>query len=144
MKPRIRNLLLAGSPELLALSLAVGLVLGIFPVYGIPTLLCTVAAVAFRLNLPALQLVNALTSPLQLALLIPFHHLGERLLPAAHWGGVWDLAARAIAGWLLVSVPVGVPLYLALLGILRAAAAARREFPPADPESRIQPSCGIA
>lgn len=72
----------AFTPEVLALSLAFGLVLGVFPMYGIPTLLCAGAAVVLRLNHPALQLVNLLSSPLQFALFMPFHRLGERLLPA--------------------------------------------------------------
>src|SRR5580692_2926222 len=40
------------SPETIALILVLGLVLGVFPVFGCPTLLCIVAALAFRLNLP--------------------------------------------------------------------------------------------
>jgi len=38
--------------------------------------LCTLAALAFRLNLPAIQLVNWLVYPLQLALLVPFLRTG--------------------------------------------------------------------
>ena len=54
--------------ETLALSIGLALVLGVFPVYGCPTLLCAAAAIVLRLNLPAMQLDNALTTPLQLAL----------------------------------------------------------------------------
>jgi len=131
------------TPEVLAVSLAFGLVLGIFPVYGVPTLLCAAAAVLLRLNHPAVQLVNTLTGPLQLALFIPFHNLGGRLLPGLHPGGVWDLAARAIAGWSCVSLPLGVLLYLALLGILRRAGV-RTGCLPAGPEFRTQPDCELA
>jgi uncharacterized protein (DUF2062 family) len=42
------------TPERLALSLAVGLVLGLFPVVGLTTLLCLAAGFAFRLNHVAL------------------------------------------------------------------------------------------
>src|ERR1700674_5443840 len=51
--------------------LAVGLVLGTFPVYGCPTLLCVLASLVLRVNLPALQVVNQLTLPLQIAMLMP-------------------------------------------------------------------------
>ena len=46
------------SPERLALSVAVGIALGVLPVLGTTTLLCTLAAILFRLNVPAMQLVN--------------------------------------------------------------------------------------
>src|SRR3954467_6597463 len=68
------------TPEKIALSLAFGLGIGIFPVLGISTVLCTVVALALRLNLPAIQLVNYLASPLQLALIIPFVRVGEHVL----------------------------------------------------------------
>jgi hypothetical protein len=106
------------STETLVLSIGLALVLGVFPVYGCPTLLCAAAAIVLRLNLPAMQLVNLLTSPLQLALLIPFHRLGGLLLPGASaagpLAGIWTLAVHAIAGWSCVCVPLGILLYLAL------------------------------
>jgi uncharacterized protein (DUF2062 family) len=125
---RVFHLSLEGvTAETLALSVGLALVLGVFPVYGCPTLLCAAAAILLRLNLPAMQLVNALTTPLQLALLIPFHRLGDLLLPGAAgtraaggvhseaWrflDGIWTLAVHAIAGWFCVCVPLGVLLYL--------------------------------
>src|SRR5262249_58024302 len=61
-----------------------GIVLGVFPVLGSTTILCTLAAVVFRLNLPAIQLVNYFVYPLQLALLIPFIRFGEVLFRSPH------------------------------------------------------------
>ena len=46
------------SPEQWALCLAVGIVLGIFPAPACPTVLCAAAALALRLNSPAMQAVN--------------------------------------------------------------------------------------
>jgi uncharacterized protein (DUF2062 family) len=71
------------SPDKIALSLAFGLGFGIFPVLGVSTILCTLAAVLLRLNLPAIQLVNYLAAPIQLALIIPFVRVGEHLLRIA-------------------------------------------------------------
>jgi uncharacterized protein (DUF2062 family) len=108
------------SGDSIAIILAVGLVLGTFPVYGCPTVFCLLAALAFRLNAPALQLVNQLFSPLQLALLVPFARLGERILgsPATAHGNILsrlsDLTLQAIAGWLCISLPLGVVVYVAL------------------------------
>jgi uncharacterized protein (DUF2062 family) len=70
------------TPERLALSLATGLVLGLFPIVGVTTLLCVAAGFAFRLNHLALQLANHLAYPLQLPLVLAFVRIGERLVGA--------------------------------------------------------------
>jgi uncharacterized protein (DUF2062 family) len=72
------------TPEKIALSLALGMALGVFPVLGSTTALCALAALVLRLNLPAIQIVNYFVYPLQIGLLIPFFRLGERLFRAAH------------------------------------------------------------
>jgi uncharacterized protein (DUF2062 family) len=64
------------SPEKLALGLAFGITLGIIPLLGATTLLCALAALVFRLNMPFVQLVHYVVSPLQLILFIPFLHQG--------------------------------------------------------------------
>jgi Uncharacterized protein conserved in bacteria (DUF2062) len=107
----------AVSAEKFALILAVGLVLGTFPVFGCPTVLCLIAALAFRLNIAALQAVNQLSSPLQIALLIPLTRVGWRAAIAPGDPVLWKLGAvalQAVTGWLLVCVPLGVVLYFAL------------------------------
>lgn len=72
------------TPEKIALSLAIGIGLGVFPVPGSTTILCALAAILFRLNLPTVQLVNYFVYPLQLALLIPFMRFGEILFRSPH------------------------------------------------------------
>lgn len=77
----IIDLLLQGiSPEKIALSIAFGISLGIFPVIGSTVILCTIATFLLRLNIVAIQLVNYLVYPLQLILFIPFIRLGEFIL----------------------------------------------------------------
>src|SRR5262249_2671304 len=77
------NLLRQGfTPEKIALTIAVGLVLGVTPILGSATLLCTLAAGLLRLNLGAIQLVNGIVYPLQLALVIPFLRIGAWLFGA--------------------------------------------------------------
>ena len=117
---------LQGLPgDSIAIILAVGLVLGTFPVYGCPTVFCLLAAIALRLNAPALQLVNQLLSPLQLALLIPFARLGERVIgsPATASHSILsrfsEFTLQAIAGWLCISVPLGILLYFVAAQTLR-------------------------
>lgn len=72
------------TPERLALTVALGFTLGIFPILGSTTLLCALAAYALRLNQPVIQLVNYFAYPLQLALLIPIYRAGESLFGRAH------------------------------------------------------------
>jgi len=70
------------SPQRLALCVAIGIVVGNVPILGISTILCTAIALLFRLNLPAIQLVQALMAPSQILLIIPFVRLGERIMHA--------------------------------------------------------------
>ena len=106
-------------PETIALILSVGLVLGVFPVFGLPTLLCAVAAFALRLNAPAIQLVNQLASPLQLALFIPLGRMGGRILGGPAAWSITSVARDAIAGWFCLCVPLGLALYLVVSLTLR-------------------------
>ena len=126
------------TPEKVGLGLACGIVIGTFPVIGATTVLCTIAAVILRLNLPAVQLVNYLVYPLQFALLIPFFQLGNwlfgmdplsisgqdlvDLFKADFWGTIrqfWDMTLRAIAAWALVSLPAVALLYYTLTPLLK-------------------------
>ncbi len=70
------------SPRRLALCVAIGIVVGNAPILGTSTILCTVIALLFRLNLPAIQLVQAAMAPTQVLLIIPYVRLGEWLLGA--------------------------------------------------------------
>ena len=70
------------TPRRLALSVALGVVIGLVPVLGVSTALCALAALALRLNMPAIQLVNYLLTPVQLLLLIPLLRFGEWLTRA--------------------------------------------------------------
>jgi uncharacterized protein (DUF2062 family) len=142
----LRGLLRAGlSPEGLAWSLAVGLAFGIIPLVGTSTALCAGAAFAFRLNQPAMQLANYAAYPLQLALLIPFIRLGERLfgapplplslaglqaaLRADAWGALgtfWASFWHAGVAWLLV---VPLPAFLLARILIPVCRSVRRSFP---------------
>jgi len=70
------------TPAELALSLSLGTAIGLIPILGVATALCALAAVFFRLNMPAIQLVNYLLTPLQLILIIPLLRFGELLVNA--------------------------------------------------------------
>ena len=112
------------SPEHLAWSVALGAVIGIIPVLGVTTLLCTVVALPLRLNLVAIQAVNWLVYPLQFLLILPFFRLGERLfgappltlapsellamIQADAWGSVhalWSTTMHGLVVWLIAGIP---------------------------------------
>jgi uncharacterized protein (DUF2062 family) len=78
--PIAAQLMQGVTPEKIALTIALGMAIGVFPILGATTVLCGVAGVAFKLNQPIIQLVNYLFTPVQLALLIPFYRAGEHLL----------------------------------------------------------------
>ena len=106
--------------EAIALSIALGVVLGVFPVFGCPTIFCALAALALGLNLPAIQAVNYLAYPLQLILLAPFICLGRwmfRFTPSST--SLLTAGLHAIVAWFCVCVPAGLLLYVLLCAVLR-------------------------
>lgn len=97
------------TPEQIALTLALGVVLGLFPILGTSTLLCALAGVALKLNQPVIQAVNFLVYPLQLLLLIPFYRAGEVLFRAEPVPifSIAELLARFEAGPLRFLIDYG-------------------------------------
>ncbi|HKL07174.1 MAG TPA: DUF2062 domain-containing protein [Bacteroidales bacterium] len=82
LKPLVNFLKEGLSPEKLALSVALGITIGIIPVLGITTIMCALVAVIFRINMPAIQLINYFVYPLQLILFIPFLKMGAFIFPS--------------------------------------------------------------
>jgi uncharacterized protein (DUF2062 family) len=72
------------TPEKIALSIAFGAVLGSMPAIGVTTTLCLIIAYLLRLNPVAIQLVNYLMYPVQLALFLPFIRVGEIVFRQRH------------------------------------------------------------
>lgn len=70
------------TPQKVALTIALGVNLAMFPILGSTTLLCAAGAFWLKLNQPIIQLVNWLAYPLQFAMLLPFVRIGEWLLRA--------------------------------------------------------------
>lgn len=76
----IRQQLTQGiTPDRIALTIALGFGLGIFPILGSGFLLCAIAAWALKLNQPIIQAIGTLAYPLQLVLLLPYYRAGEAL-----------------------------------------------------------------
>jgi uncharacterized protein (DUF2062 family) len=81
--PILALLRMGASPEKLAWSIAIGLLIGINPILGSTTILCLALAFVFRLNVAASQIGNHIVYPLQLVLIIPFIRLGSRIFHTA-------------------------------------------------------------
>ncbi len=126
------------TPEKLALSLALGLVLGVFPAVGWTTALCALAALIFRLNIPAIQMINYSMYPAQIALLLPLFRLGEKLFRAPHlpisiphiyrmahadlWGAIkflWSTTWHAIVVWAVLAPLFTALIYFVLVPVFR-------------------------
>jgi uncharacterized protein (DUF2062 family) len=144
----VKDLLLKGiSPRKIALSLACGVVFGLFPIMGSTTILCTGVALALGLNLPAIQTVNFLIYPVQLALILPFIRAGQMLFgseqtkltlqqmigiargDAGHaFHLLWRAAIAGIAAWTIFAPVALALLYWAFLfATLRTARALKIE-----------------
>ena len=141
----ILDLLMRGiTPERIAVSIAIGLVLGVFPALGWTTLLCLFVALRLHLNVPAMQLASYLVYPLQLMLLVPFIRAGEvlfraprlplslpQILAMIHKGvwqaikALWVATFHAIAVWVLIAPLAVYLIYKLLTPVLRKIAEAR-------------------
>ena len=124
-----------GSPRKLALSVALGVIVGILPIPCGATFLCLLVASLFRLNQVGIQAANYLAWPLQMALFVPFYHMGATIIPwgpsasagviarqlKTDWaGGITVLCIatlKALAVWLLIAGPATVLLYFVFLPI---------------------------
>jgi hypothetical protein len=126
------------TPEKIAFTIALGITLGVTPVVGSTVLLCTLAAIVFQLNLPAIQLVNWLVYPLQLALLVPLLRIGAWIfgrqpseISVAHIfelirtdvfhavATLWTATMHALAAWLAIGSVATPLIYLLLVPVLR-------------------------
>ena len=132
------------TPHKVALTLALGMVLGVNPIIGTSTTLCLVAALWLGLNLPLIQLINYLAYPLQILLLIPFVQAGQWLfrepplpfsgtqiktmLEAGLWKAVqtlWSYALHGMVAWVFLGTLMGLAIYGCSLPLLQRLARQR-------------------
>lgn len=139
--PMIKFLKQGMSSERLALTVAVGAMIGISPLYGLTTIICVLIAFLLRLNQGAIQIANYMAWPLQMALLIPNIRLGETLFHVKHiplqpkeiqllfkedWIlGISTFGKSILIGsgfWLLYAIPLGIILYFFLVPTFKSVA----------------------
>jgi uncharacterized protein (DUF2062 family) len=132
------------TPQKIALTIAIGITLGLFPILGSTTLLCFLAGVLLGLNQPIIQAVNYLVYPLQFAGIYFFIRIGEWLTRTAplqfsipgllqqfrasplHFFQEFGMTAlRGVLAWTLIAPFAAAVLYFALLPLLRRLAQLR-------------------
>ncbi len=79
VKPILKQLTMGITAEKISWSIALGSVLGIFPILGSTTIVCLIVGQMLKLNQPVMQVFKWIVYPLHLALILVFIRLGERL-----------------------------------------------------------------
>ena len=136
--PVMAQLTVGISPERIGWTIALGIVLGVFPIMGTTTLVCLLAGWLLHLNQPVLHVFKTLVYPLHLASILVFIRLGERLygvpliafsIPQMigkfkddplRFARDFGLAAwHGVSAWLLVAPVAAVLIKLAIMPVLR-------------------------
>ncbi len=156
--PIVAQLTQGVTPEKIALTLAVGSAVGLFPLLGTTTILCFLAALALRLNQPLIHLINQALWAIHLPAIFWCVRLGEAIFgahpvnlrlmrrlireqPAEFVQQFGQTALHAIVAWAIIApCYIAAVYYLALpitRGIARlkaeATAKAIAEKPPEHP-----------
>ncbi len=150
--PVVKQLTLGTTPEKIAWTISLGVVLGVFPIMGSTTLVCLFVGWLFRLNQPVLHVFKTLVYPLHLALILVFIRLGERLygvplisfsIPQLlgrfkadplQFARDFGMAAwHGVSAWLLIAPVAVILIKVAVLPVLRQLAVSlqrRKEVTP--------------
>lgn len=132
------------TPQKIALTIALGLSLGVLPILGATTAACAVAGVWLKLNQPVIQLVNWLASPFQLTSILVFVRIGEWIMrappvsfsvpelvqkfdasPARFFREFGMTGLHGIVAWLIIAPFLTLILYSVLLAPLKKLAAVK-------------------
>jgi len=132
------------TPEKIALTVAMGLTLGLFPILGSTTLLCFLAGLLLKLNQPIIQLVNYVVYPLQVGGIYFFIRVGEwltrtpplqfsiagliqqfRAAPLHFFQQFGMTALRGVLAWTVMAPFAAAAIYFLLLPLLRRLARLR-------------------
>ncbi|GEM_PF-5844698 len=116
--------------EKMSLILALGICVGIMPVFGISTWLLLLLAIIFKLNIAAIQLVNYATVILKYILFVPFLKMGQFLFSTSDsnirildivkhyredfigtFHTFWQMNLAGLMVWLVISIPLGIWIY---------------------------------
>lgn len=131
------------TPKKLAFTISLGTSIGIFPVIGSTTLICTIIALSLRLNMVILQAINYLMYPLQLIAIVPFVLIGNRIMGISTEFNIqiiienfqkdflkalavfWNVIFAGVLGWLITMPLLFVVVYLISYFVLKKLLAKR-------------------
>lgn len=137
--PIVAQLTQGITPEKVALTLAVGSAIAVFPILGTSTVLCFLAALALKLNQPITQLINQACWPVHVPAIYLCIRVGEKLFgaqavqfnlrqmsqqawnePARFFHDFESSAVHAIVAWSVMAPFCVAVIYALSLPIMRA------------------------
>lgn len=98
-------------PKQLALSAALGMTFGLFPICGVTVLFCGLAAAFLGswCHTPTLMLANFVATPLELSMIVPFLRFGEWIINSKdHFSLSSDAFKKIITGYATQDLLYGV------------------------------------
>ncbi|OVA01318.1 protein of unknown function DUF2062 [Macleaya cordata] len=131
--PLLQIIRRGAEPKQLAFSVALGITLGVFPIFGVTVFLCgmAIALLGSRCHAPSVMLANFISAPIELSLVVPFLRLGEVISGGSHFPLTSDALKKvltgqasrevllsilhALLGWLVASPFILAILYVILL-----------------------------
>lgn len=136
------------TPEKLTLTVAIGVPCGLFPIFGLTTMLCFLVAYIFRLNQAVIHVINQVLWPVHLTMIIVYVRLGAWLFHAPvlpfdleeirhlffhaqreFWSRFGLMGLQAAVAWLLTVPVFFILLYLPLRPLMRRLAPERPAKP---------------
>ncbi|KAL4559638.1 hypothetical protein LXL04_031781 [Taraxacum kok-saghyz] len=98
--PFVKILRRGAEPKQLALSTAIGISLGVFPIVGVTVCLCglAIALLGSSVNAPTVMLANFIATPLELSLMIVFLRFGEFITGGGHFPLNSDALKKVLTG----------------------------------------------
>jgi len=149
------------TPEKIALTVAVGSALALFPIFGTTTLLCLCAGIILKLNQPIIQLVNMLCATIHFPIIVGLFRMGHHMfgVPYDHMGlgmvhhmldTFWEDPAKfferfgvdalhAIAAWGILAPFWTIIIYMLALPVLREALRRRMVIQTARTQPPVHP-----
>lgn len=154
--PIVAQLTQGITPEKIALTVAVGSALGLFPILGTTTLLCFLVGLALRLNQPVIQLINQALWPVHIPAIFWCVRLGERLFgeppvnlrlmgrllhqhPEAFFQQFGATAVHAIVAWVIIAPFYVAAIYAIALPVMRSIQRVKVEAIAANPPDHPVP-----
>lgn len=124
------------SKKELSIAIAIGVLLGVFPVLGVTTIICVFLGKVFKLNIPTLLAANYIVFPIQVFMIYGLIKMGEQLFfleqkmdyeffKTLMDRSIWTIfetlgtsLLAAVVSWIIVAALLFAPLYYLFLYLL--------------------------